>query len=129
METQIVLWVVLFYFISCFIANEKLFKMGIKKSPNCSLCKNEIDSVEHMLIDCPISKDLWFEVQDWIVELGIPNYNITKEKIIMGELERSLCINSIILLTKKETKVPHILMVKNETELLLSREISFVYDG
>ena len=75
--------------------------MGIKKSPNCSLCKNEVDSVEHMLIECPISKDLWFEVQDWIVELDIPNYNITKEKIIMGELEKSICINSIILLTKK----------------------------
>ena len=76
-----------------------------------------------MLIECPIPIDLWFEVQAWIVELGIPNYNITKEKIIMGELEKSICINSIILLTKKglyncmkEAKSPHILMVKNETK-------------
>ena len=106
-----------------FYTNDKLFKMGIKNSPLCSLCKIERDSVEHMLFDCPVSKDLWLNVQNWIVELGIPNYIITKEKIIMGELERAICINSIILLTKKilyncmkETKTPHVLMVKNETK-------------
>ena len=106
-----------------FYTNDKLFKMGIKKSPNCSLCSIEVDSVEHMLFDCPVSRDLWLSVQNLIVELGIPNYIITKEKIIMGEMERVLCINSIILLTKKilyncmkEAKIPHALMVKNETK-------------
>ena len=87
--------------------------MGIKNSPNCSLCRIELDSVEHMLFDCPVSRDLWLSVQNWIVE----------QKIIMGELERAICINSIILLTKKilyncmkDAKMPHVLMVKNETK-------------
>ena len=41
----------------------------------------------------------------------------------MGELEKSVCINTIILLTKKviynamkEVKHPHILAIKNETK-------------
>ena len=61
--------------------------MGIKKSPLCSLRNNEDDSVEHMLIKCPISKEIWSNVGDLIVELGMPNYSITDIKIIMGGLE------------------------------------------
>ena len=106
-----------------FFTNEKLFKMGIRKSPLCSLCKNEEDNVEHILIECPVSKELWHGVRDWIIGLGIPDYSTTGEKSVMGELEKSICINSIILLTKKllyncmkEVKFPHILMVKNETK-------------
>ena len=47
----------------------------------------------------------------------------------MGELEKSICINSILLLTKKviynamkEAKRPHILTVKNETKNLYFQE-------
>ena len=41
-----------------FYTNEKLYKMGIKKSDQCSFCLTNIDSVEHMLIQCPISRNL-----------------------------------------------------------------------
>ena len=52
-----------------------------------------------------------------------PNYYLTEEKIILGELEKSVCINTVILLTKKviynamkENKKPHLLAIKNETK-------------
>ena len=38
-----------------FYTNEKLYKMGIKESSICSMCTVSEDSVEHMLINCPIS--------------------------------------------------------------------------
>ena len=85
----------------CFYTNQKLFKMGIKKPPLCALCSLTNYSVEHVVINCPISKALWLSVQDWIIELGVPDYNITYVKIVTGELEKSICINSIIILTKK----------------------------
>ena len=47
-----------------------------------------------MLIECPVSEELWHGVRDWIIELGIPDYSMTGEKRIMGELEKSTCINS-----------------------------------
>ena len=55
--------------------------------------------------------------------MGVPDYYLTEEKIIIGELEKSVCINTVILLTKKiiynamkENKQPHILAIKNETK-------------
>ena len=77
--------------------------MGIKSLPLCALCGLSDDSVEHTLITCPISKELRRNVQDWIIELGIPVYTITDAKIATGELEKSICINNIILLTTKVT--------------------------
>ena len=53
----------------------------------------------------------------------MPNYNITDSKIIIGDTENALCINSIILSTKKvmynamkKEQKPHISQVKNEVK-------------
>ena len=83
-----------------FFTNEKLFKMGIKNSPMCALCNIEEDSVEHILIECTVLIELWKEVRSWIVELGVPDYNLTESKIVIGELEKSICINSSFLQRK-----------------------------
>ena len=60
-----------------FYTNEKLYKMGIKNSDQCSFCQSSIHSVEHMLIQCRISRDLRDSVRDWIVEIGMLNYNLS----------------------------------------------------
>ena len=100
--------------------------MGIKASALCTFCDDENDCVEHMLIKCRVVRELWSEVRYWIVELGVPNYYLTEEKIILGELEKSVCINAVILLTKKviynamkENKKPHLLAIKNETKTFI----------
>ena len=106
-----------------FYTNEKLYNMGIKASVLCSFCDDENDSVEHMLIKCRVIRELWSEVRNWIVELEVSNYYLTEEKMIIVELEKSVCINTVILLTKKviynamkENKQPHLLVIKNETK-------------
>ena len=55
----------------------------------------------------------------------MPNYNLPDSKIILGDLENAVCINSIILLTKKviynamkKEHKPHIAQVKNEVKRL-----------
>ena len=78
-----------------------------------------------MLIQCRISKDLWDGVRDWVVEIGMPNYNLSDARIILGDMDNAVCINSIlhVLLTKKviynamriEQK-PHIAQVKNDVK-------------
>ena len=106
-----------------FFTNEKLHKMGIKKSNLCSFCKAHVDSVEHMFLHCDISLELWEEVENWIRLLGMENYNMSASKIVLGDLENAHFINTIILLTKKviynamkKEQQPHILNVKNETK-------------
>ena len=106
-----------------FYKNEKLFKMGINNSDKCSFCQSTIDSVDHMLIQCRISRDLWDSVRDWIAEIGMLNYNLSDTRIILGDMENAVCINTIILLTKKiiynamkKEQKPHIAQVKNDVK-------------
>ena len=53
-----------------FFTNDKLFKMGIKVSDKCTFCKVSTDSVEHMLLYCPIIKCLWDMVNQWVIDIG-----------------------------------------------------------
>ena len=84
-----------------FFTNDKLHKMGIKPSGMCSFCKVSSDSVDHMLLYCNIVQNLWLEVNNWIIELGFKNYNLTNSRKFLGDLDNGPIINSIILLTKK----------------------------
>ena len=106
-----------------FFTNEKLFKMGKKISDLCGFCRSHSDSIEHMFLDCEIVIQLWNEVQEWIQALGMNNYNLSQSKIILGDLENAMSINTIILLTKKviynamkKEQSPHLLNVKNEVK-------------
>ena len=65
------------------------------------MCKSEIDSIEHMLLECQHSKTLWDNISVWIRELGMADYNLTTTWIIIGDLANALAIISIILHTKK----------------------------
>ena len=75
--------------------------MGIKESNICSICEENKDSVNHMLLDCPITSQLWSSIEEWITELGFPIITLTNKIVILGYHEKPLSINSIILLTKK----------------------------
>ena len=86
-----------------FYTNDLLHKMGIKHSNLCTFCAEQQDSVSHMLLFCSKSKsiDLWRSVRTWIQDLGMDNYNLSVERIILGDPQNATCINTIILLTKK----------------------------
>ena len=49
-----------------FFTNDKLFVMKIKESNLCGMCKSAEDSIEHMLLFCECSIQLWMEVRNWI---------------------------------------------------------------
>ena len=106
-----------------FYTNNMLIKMGIKKINLCSFCSREIDSVEHMLLQCEISHGLWLDVGNWISELGMENYHLSDTRIIPGDLENASSINTIILFTKKAIynsmkmeQKPNIINVKNDVK-------------
>ena len=86
-----------------FFTNEKLFKMSIKPSNLCGFSKTEIDSklTRTYVLKCEVSKNLWSDINNWIVDLGMANYHLSERKGIIGDLENALAINTIILITKK----------------------------
>ena len=75
--------------------------MGIKNTDLCTFCKTAVESVEHMLLRCPVIKELWKKVNHWLEEIGFINYNLTESRIILGDIENGNIPTTIILLTKK----------------------------
>ena len=62
-------------------------------------------------------------IESWIRELGMEEYNLTQEKRILGDMENSTCINTIILITKKviynsmkKEQKPCIFQIKNDVK-------------
>ena len=84
-----------------FYTNNILYKVGIKDSEMCSLCKTKKDSNEHMLLLCEVSNLIWTYVESWIRDIGIDEYTISDEKFILGDLNGSYWVNAIILNTQK----------------------------
>ena len=112
-----------------FFTNEKLFKIGIKKSNVCGFCKDQVDSIEHIFLQCEVSIDLWGNIQEWIRLLGMENYNLSHSRIILGDMDNAMSINTIILLTKKviynsmkKEQKTHFLNVKNEVKTFYYEE-------
>ena len=85
------------------------------------MCRLEVDPVH--------SKKLWYEVADWILELGMNDYNLTERKIVVGDLESALAIISVILYTKKviysctkKEQKQNIQLVKNDIRNIYFQE-------
>ena len=84
-----------------FYTNDILYKIKLKDSSLCEMCKDEPDSIEHMLITCSKTQSLWREVEFWLSEVGLTEYTIDEQKIILGENQKFYWINIVILITKK----------------------------
>ena len=84
-----------------FFTNDKLHKMGIKPSDQCSFCKASTDSVDHMILYCTVVQELWANVNNWLIEIGFLDYNLSDSRNVLGDLENGPIVNSIILITKK----------------------------
>lgn len=45
---------------------EVLSKMGIVQHSNvCEVCKQEVESIKHVFIKCPIAQQVWNDIGDW----------------------------------------------------------------
>ena len=76
-----------------------------------------------MLLDYEIVRELWGKTEGWIVELGMENYHFSNRRIVLGDLENALAINTILLLTKKDIynsmkkeQRPTLLSIKHDTK-------------
>ena len=43
--------------------NKKLSAMGVTESPECSLCNQEAETAIHLFCQCPVTSELWEELQ------------------------------------------------------------------
>ena len=105
-----------------------MYKIGIKDSEICGLCKREKDSNEHMLILCDISNALWSNVETWIRDIGIDEYNISQEnnigRVRWGILDKCNWMNTkkCIFTAKIGEIKPTLLQVKANVTLMHNYE-------
>ena len=84
-----------------FYTNNVLSKMKVTDSFKCDLCEIEEDSNEHMLIQCKVERDLWDNIESWILEIGVCQFEIYETVIIFGEIDKANWLNAVLLNTKK----------------------------
>ena len=52
-----------------FYTDNKLYKMGIKRSDWCTFCEVDSGSIEHILLYYPAVVKRWDEVQEWALKI------------------------------------------------------------
>ena len=80
-----------------------LHTLKISNTDICRLCSNDTETILHLCVHCPKSKELWCSLKSWISrELGIV-LNLTTETILLGYLYSDSNfepINHFLLVTK-----------------------------
>ena len=85
------------------ITNKQLKLWKLKDTETCTFCETQVETIEHLLSDCNVSKNLWTELANWLLpEINIYPF-IILQNIIMCDLEgpHSELISAIFLLTKR----------------------------
>jgi len=104
---------------------ERMFKFKMSPSPFCTYCHNTqvIESIKHLLWDCPRAKSVW----EYINEIAVNGYNrdyVTYNSIILGSespipiLENLIIIALKLLLSKDRTSAVNNNEIKNRIKRL-----------
>ena len=76
--------------------------MKVKDCNLCNFCKEEPETIEHLLWGCHKVSDLWHELNRWIFEMTYIEIPLNLEIVMFGLLHHydpNLIKNKIILLT------------------------------
>ena len=73
--------------LNCIVyTNEKLFRLGIVDSSDCTFCQEEAESIEHLLFSCRKSSEFWKYVLSWLRDNGIRIDMLKETDLIFGKL-------------------------------------------
>ena len=85
------------------ITNIHLEKWSILPSNLCSFCKEEVETVEHLLYSCPKVKEIWGQLIPFLhEEYGQQQIDLTARNVILNTIvpRKNNIINFICLITK-----------------------------
>ncbi len=84
-------------------SREMLFKVKIVENPYCPDCHSQVETLEHLLLDCPRVKEIWEKLAQTFEYNEKRKVDLTTETVILGQCSRSRKIrnwNYLALLTK-----------------------------
>ena len=72
--------------------NTFLYKIHYVKANTCTFCSTEPETLSHLFYDCQIvKKNLWEEVQIWIIVESRINNQLEKHTVIFGMINNEKC--------------------------------------
>jgi len=75
---------------------KRMFKFKMVDTPHCSFCNIEIESIKHLIWDCPRSRQTWTCVNEWLGDTVGREY-FTYETIVLGNENPINCLETIIV--------------------------------
>ena len=78
-----------------------MYKIGISEDNKCRLCLQNEETIEHLLIQCIKSQELWDQIKNWLMDcfnINFDPFTILFGYQIMCNMQQS--INMIILIAK-----------------------------
>ena len=83
--------------------NDKLFNIKMIDWPQCTFCKNEIESLEHVFYNCEITRSFWVALRSWLMECNINLEPLSIFNVLFGIFnsgEDFATVNRLILVAK-----------------------------
>ncbi|KAL9953829.1 hypothetical protein ACROYT_G041298, partial [Oculina patagonica] len=80
-----------------------LYRDGISENDTCPLCKNEIQTLNHLLVTCIKTTSFWKTFHSWWYEKTHETIRLDQSKILYGFFEKTSHwqpLNYLILLAK-----------------------------
>jgi hypothetical protein len=97
--------------------NYLLKKMNIIDDDTCTFCQNESETLFHLFCDCPIIKQFWLQVQNYVKEkCNIDFHNWLATDILFGSTKLDIVLNKIILIAKSHIYYSRIKKIRPNLE-------------
>ena len=86
---------------SILYTNNKLYKIGFSLCNKCTFCQSDLETLHHLLYNCPLSKTFWNEFEQYWFSITKERICLTKRDIIVDIITRScLLLNYLLIIAK-----------------------------
>ena len=84
--------------------NYYLFKLKLIDSPACTFCLTDLETIDHLFVECFKVKDLWCRIEEWVLDKFEMHCSFDKMSILFGKYEnRNICkVQNLFILTVKQ---------------------------
>jgi len=69
---------------NCLYLNKKLYIFKLVDSPRCSYCLNDMETVQHLFVECLYSQNYYLEIRNWLNCWNIKLPSLNCPNIILG---------------------------------------------
>ena len=82
--------------------------MGLTEHDKCLFCKDNIETIDHIYLDCKNVKQLWYETENWIKTIHDCHFKLADVMKIFG--------------TQDKDQIKHLILISMKDELYAKRK-------